>query len=67
MKLNARTGRQRSRAERRTNQLEAVTVASPVVSQATAPGCVTCDINNFDPTTYDLLGRYFYARASLKM
>ncbi|WP_380873985.1 TonB-dependent receptor [Sphingomonas sp. DBB INV C78] len=32
-----------------------------------APGCVTCDINNFDPTTYDLPGRYFYARASLKM
>jgi iron complex outermembrane receptor protein len=32
-----------------------------------APGCVTCDINNFDPTAYDLPGRYFYARASVKM
>ena len=32
-----------------------------------APGCVTCDINNFDPTTYDLPGRYFYARATVKM
>jgi iron complex outermembrane receptor protein len=32
-----------------------------------APGCFTCDINNFDPTVYDLPGRYFYARATLKM
>lgn len=32
-----------------------------------APGCFTCDINNFDPTTYDLPGRYFYARATVKM
>ena len=32
-----------------------------------APGCFTCDINNFDPTVYDIPGRYFYARASIKM
>ncbi|HEY0628527.1 MAG TPA: TonB-dependent receptor [Sphingomicrobium sp.] len=32
-----------------------------------APGCVTCDINNFDPTVYDTPGRYFYARATVKM
>jgi iron complex outermembrane receptor protein len=32
-----------------------------------APGCFTCDINNFDPTVYDLPGRYFYARATVKM
>jgi iron complex outermembrane receptor protein len=32
-----------------------------------APGCVTCDINNFDPTVYDVPGRYFYARATVKM
>ena len=32
-----------------------------------APGCFTCDINNFDPTVYDVPGRYFYARASIKM
>ena len=32
-----------------------------------APGCVTCDINNFDPTVYDVPGRYFYARASYRM
>jgi len=32
-----------------------------------APGCFSCDINNFDPTVYDLPGRFFYARASIKM
>jgi iron complex outermembrane receptor protein len=32
-----------------------------------APGCVTCDINNFDPTVYDTPGRYFYARATVKL
>jgi iron complex outermembrane receptor protein len=31
------------------------------------PGCVTCDLNNYDPTVHDLPGRYFYARASVKM
>ncbi|MEO8548099.1 MAG: TonB-dependent receptor [Sphingomicrobium sp.] len=32
-----------------------------------APACFTCDVNGFDPTTYDIPGRYFYARATLKM
>ena len=32
-----------------------------------APGCFTCDLNNFDPTMYDVPGRYLYARASVKM
>jgi iron complex outermembrane recepter protein len=32
-----------------------------------APGCFTCDLNNFDPSMYDLPGRYFYARLSAKM
>ena len=32
-----------------------------------APGCITCDINNFDPTVYDVPGRYYYARATVKM
>jgi iron complex outermembrane receptor protein len=31
-----------------------------------APGCITCDINNFDPTMYDIPGRYYYARATVK-
>jgi iron complex outermembrane receptor protein len=32
-----------------------------------APGCFGCDVNGFDPTTYDIPGRYLYARASFKM
>jgi iron complex outermembrane receptor protein len=32
-----------------------------------APGCNTCDLNNFDPTMYDIPGRYFYARLSTKL
>ena len=32
-----------------------------------APGCFSCDVNNFDPTTYDVPGRYLYARATVKM
>ncbi len=32
-----------------------------------APGCNTCDINNFDPTTYDVPGRFYYGRISVKM
>ncbi|MDQ3074587.1 MAG: TonB-dependent receptor [Pseudomonadota bacterium] len=31
------------------------------------PGCISCGLNNFDPTTYDVPGRYFYARASIKL
>ena len=31
------------------------------------PGCNTCDINNFDPTMYDIPGRYYYARIGVKM
>ena len=31
------------------------------------PGCVTCDLNNFDPTMYDIPGRYYYGRVSFKM
>jgi iron complex outermembrane recepter protein len=31
------------------------------------PECFSCGLNNFDPTTYDVPGRYFYARASIRM
>ncbi|WP_310468420.1 TonB-dependent receptor [Sphingomonas sp.] len=31
------------------------------------PGCISCGLNNYDPGTYDVPGRYFYARATLKM
>jgi iron complex outermembrane receptor protein len=26
------------------------------------PGCVTCDLNNYDPTVYDIPGRFGYVR-----
>jgi iron complex outermembrane receptor protein len=31
------------------------------------PDCFTCGLNNMDPTTYDVPGRFFYARVSVKM
>jgi iron complex outermembrane receptor protein len=31
------------------------------------PGCISCGLNNFDPTTYDVPGRYFYARATIRL
>ena len=31
------------------------------------PACISCALNNYDPTTYDVPGRYYYARASVKM
>jgi iron complex outermembrane receptor protein len=31
------------------------------------PPCFTCGLNNIDPTTYDVPGRFFYARATLRM
>ena len=32
-----------------------------------SPACISCNLNDFDPTTYDVPGRYYYARASIKM
>ena len=31
------------------------------------PACYTCSVNNYDPTTYDVPGRFGYARISFKM
>ena len=31
------------------------------------PGCVSCDINNIDPTVHDIPGRFVYARLSARM
>jgi iron complex outermembrane receptor protein len=31
------------------------------------PGCISCGLNNFDPTTYDVPGRYLYAKATVRM
>lgn len=32
-----------------------------------APGCITCETNNFALTAHDVPGRYFYARARVRM
>jgi iron complex outermembrane receptor protein len=31
------------------------------------PGCFSCSVNNYDPTTYDVPGRFAYIRLSYKM
>ena len=31
------------------------------------PPCFTCGLNNIDPTTYDVPGTFFYARATIRM
>lgn len=31
------------------------------------PGCISCGLNNFDPTTYDVPGQFGYARITFKM
>lgn len=35
--------------------------------EADPPPCGTCGLNNIDPTTYDVPGRFFYARATVRM
>jgi iron complex outermembrane receptor protein len=30
------------------------------------PGCFSCSLNNFDPNTYDVPGRFFYFRLSYR-
>jgi iron complex outermembrane receptor protein len=30
------------------------------------PGCVSCDLNNMDPTLYNTPGRFYYARVGVK-
>jgi iron complex outermembrane receptor protein len=31
------------------------------------PPCISCGLNNMDPTTYDVPGTFFYARATFRM
>jgi iron complex outermembrane receptor protein len=31
------------------------------------PGCISCGLNNMDPSTYDIPGRYYYARLSVRL
>jgi iron complex outermembrane receptor protein len=45
-----------------------ITIALGVnnVTDEDPPGCITCGLNNFDPTTYDPPGRFGYIRFSLR-
>ncbi|MGH6728576.1 MAG: TonB-dependent receptor domain-containing protein, partial [Sphingomicrobium sp.] len=31
------------------------------------PGCISCGLNNFDPGTYDVPGRYYYGRITVRI
>jgi iron complex outermembrane receptor protein len=36
------------------------------VFNAHTPGCISCDLNNMDPTLYNTPGRFYYARIGVK-
>jgi iron complex outermembrane receptor protein len=44
-----------------------LTVGGNNLTDKDPPGCFSCSINNFDPTTYDIPGRFFYGRLTYKM
>jgi iron complex outermembrane receptor protein len=49
------------------NQRMMLTVGGNNLTDKDPPGCFTCSVNNFDPTTYDVPGQFFYGRISYKM
>jgi iron complex outermembrane receptor protein len=44
-----------------------LTVGGNNLTDKDPPGCFTCSINNFDPTTYDVPGPFYYGRVAIKM
>jgi iron complex outermembrane receptor protein len=44
-----------------------LTVGGNNLTNKNPPACFTCSVNNYDPTTYDVPGRFFYGRISYKM
>jgi iron complex outermembrane recepter protein len=44
-----------------------LTVGGNNLTDKDPPGCFTCSINNFDPTSYDVPGPFYYGRISYKM
>jgi iron complex outermembrane receptor protein len=44
-----------------------LTVGGNNLTDKDPPACFTCSLNNFDPTTYDVPGQFFYGRISYKM
>ena len=37
------------------------------LSGVSPPNCYSCGLNNFDPTTYDIPGQFFYIRAAVRI
>jgi iron complex outermembrane receptor protein len=48
------------------NHMFSLAVGANNVLNTRIPGCNTCDLNNFDPTMYDIPGRYYYGRLTVK-
>lgn len=48
---------------------EGVSLAAGInnITDEDPPGCFTCGLNNYDPTTYDAPGRFGYVRLGLKL
>jgi iron complex outermembrane receptor protein len=44
-----------------------LTVGGNNLTDRDPPGCFTCSVNNYDPTTYDVPGQFYYGRISYKM
>ncbi|MEO7365775.1 MAG: TonB-dependent receptor [Sphingomicrobium sp.] len=44
-----------------------LTVGGNNLTDKDPPGCFTCSVNNYDPTTYDVPGQFYYGRISFKM
>ena len=44
-----------------------LTIGGNNLTDRDPPGCFTCSVNNYDPTTYDVPGQFFYGRISYKM
>lgn len=48
------------------NKMFTLAVGANNIFNIHIPGCDTCDLNNFDPTVYDIPGRFYYARLTVK-
>jgi hypothetical protein len=49
------------------NHMLSFAVGANNILNTRIPGCNTCDLNNFDPTAYDIPGRFYYARLVVKL
>jgi iron complex outermembrane receptor protein len=44
-----------------------LTIGGNNLTDQDPPACFTCSVNNYDPTTYDVPGPFFYGRIAYKM